>query len=118
MFFAVERNLDADSAVYAFLRTETVNENRSPNPFAVADVVRFRPSHITQRIVVQKGLFTIHPRPQEVFSVPQVVRVILPAGVRAALRQQLYRYGISRGSLFPGLDGLAADIAWRYRIDQ
>jgi len=115
-FFAVERDATTDSAVYAFLRTDTVDQNVAIDPFSVTEVIRYRPSHVTQRIVVQKGLFTVHPRPQDIFNVPQLVRAIIPTGVRAGIRQHLYRYGISRGSLFPGLDGLASDIAWRYRV--
>jgi hypothetical protein len=36
----------------------------------------------------------------------------VPAEVKAALREVLYRMGIDRSTLFPGLDGLCDRINW------
>jgi hypothetical protein len=118
-FFAVEPgpNYSGDGAIYAALDVPTAKE--TDNPFDTTHVQRYRPSHITPRIVAQKGLFTVHSCPCDPFisSSSGTVKVrILKARVlassRASLREDLYRYGVSRGSLFPGRDGLAAEIAW------
>jgi len=116
-YFAVERDFSGDSAIYSLSLTETVDEATQPNPFTVVTVLRYRRSHITQRIAVQKGLFTVHPDPAVPVESARVRKAIVPSGVRPILREHLYRYGISRGSLFPGLDGLASEIAWRYSTE-
>ncbi|TPG46857.1 FRG domain-containing protein [Rhodanobacter glycinis] len=117
-YFAVARDFDDDSAIYSFTTSQTVDEKKSPNPFTVDCVSRYRPSHITQRIVVQKGLFTVHPDPASVLVSKNIRKAIIPSSKRHALREQLYRYGVSLGSLFPGLDGLAGEIAWRYSTER
>src|SRR5262245_27002343 len=116
-FFAVESASETDAAIYAYSTTVSVDSAKQSDPFGIDGVLRFRPSHITHRIVVQKGLFTAHAKPSEVFQSPHLTRAIIPAAHRAELRIRLYRYGITRGSLFQGLDGLSAEIAWRYSIE-
>jgi hypothetical protein len=112
-FFAVESDVEADGAIYAYRDPSTVDAVKEPDPLSITEVLRFRPSHITQRIVAQKGLFTAHARPTEPLASRKLRRAIIPALYRAQLRESLYRYGVSRGALFPGLDGLAAELAWR-----
>lgn len=113
-FFAVETDVDCNSAIFAYTRTATVRPEAVLDPFSITEVIRFRPSHVTQRIVAQKGLFTVHPAPAEAFVGPGLAKAIIVNELRAPLRQLLYRFGVTRGSLFPGLDGLAQEIAWQY----
>ena len=117
-YFAVEKDYDGDSAIYGLEIFNTIDDIKHPDPFTYPEVARYRPSHITQRIAVQKGLFTVHPDPSKPFVSRKLNRAIIRKEIRSELREQLYRYGISRGSLFPGLDGLAAEIAWRYSTDR
>jgi hypothetical protein len=39
-------------------------------------------------------------------------KIIIPNSIRSELKKNLNKYGVSRFSLFPGLDGLAAYIEW------
>jgi hypothetical protein len=111
-FFAVEDDIESDGAIY--VASNLTAAGGRGDPFSVRGVVRYTPSHLTPRIFAQKGTFTVHPHPFDPYAAPQVTKVLIPHGVRFRLRDDLYRYGISRGSLFPGLDGLAAEIRWRY----
>jgi len=57
-------------------------------------------------------LFTIHPKPLEPLVSSQIERLIIKREIRRNLKHVLYRYGIHRAILFPGLDGLAEHIKW------
>ena len=75
--------------------------------------MRYIPSHVTERIIVQNGLFTFHPdEPNKPFDNENIERVLIPANARKRLKKDLYRYGVHEASMFPGLVGLACHIKW------
>jgi FRG domain len=116
-YFAVSHDLSCDSAIYKSTIPDTVDEIREPNPFAVERVIRYKPSHITPRVIAQRGLFTIHPDPTLPYAAKGISKAIIPHHACAKLRDDIYRYGISSSVVFPGLDGLTAEISWRYGYD-
>jgi hypothetical protein len=111
-FFAVEEQFDGNSAVYMSEDSDTVDVEVDPNPFDVEKVKRFRPPHITQRIVAQGGLFTVHPNPLADFTSPRLTKLTIVKQSRSEIKRILFKYGVSRKTLFPGLDGLCADLDW------
>ena len=113
-YFAVEHDKDCDSAIYMSTIPDTVDELKETNPFKIPSVIRYVPSHIDSRVIAQKGLFTIHPDPTKPYGARGITRAIIRVSCRDQIRVQLHRYGVSASSLFPGLDGLAAEIAWNY----
>ena len=72
----------------------------------------FIPKHFTPRITTQGGLFTIPPKSYEPFEAEDMDEIIIPNGIRSTLKRMLNQYGVDRFSLFPSLDGLAAQIEW------
>ena len=114
-FFAVEKEFEGASAIYAMTYSDTLSVADNPDPFSVKDVMRVRTNHVTRRVAAQSALFTIHGRPEVPFAPHEGLRKArIPQEARNHLKEQLYTYGISRGSLFPDLDGLAEEIKWRY----
>jgi hypothetical protein len=111
-YFAVEWPSDGDSVVYVYTAQETVNADDFPNPFDLTSVMRFRPPHLNSRVVAQGSMFTVHPDPSTPFDSPKVRRAIIPTDARRQLKRSLFKCGISRKTLFPGLDGLARDLDW------
>ena len=112
LYFAVEKEHDGNSAIYVYSGTETVDTDEMPDPFKIASVLRYRPPHITPRIVAQSGLFTVHHEPTQPCNSPKIEKLVIEGAMRREIKAQLYKYGISRKTLFPGLDGLAADLEW------
>jgi len=112
-YFAVEKEYDGDSVVYAYTHDKFINTTRDSNPFAFDHVARFIPDHITPRIIAQAGLFTIHPKPKNPFVSSMLSKLIIKQKFRRKLKFILYKYGIHRATMFPGLDGLASNITWR-----
>lgn len=66
-YFAVERELDDDSAIYVLKGKKFINIE-GQDPFRIKAVSKFIPSHITPRITAQSGLFTVHPKPSKPFE--------------------------------------------------
>lgn len=111
-YFAVENEHMSDSLIYAYRAGKTLDLEINLDPFSVHEVSRVTPRHITQRIIAQSGLFTVHPFPYEPLDSDSVDKLIIFSGFRRELKFILYRYGLTRSSLFPGLDGLCSHLEW------
>lgn len=111
-FFAVEKESETDSAVYMFWGGKTLTNENDANPLEVKSVIRYRPTHVTSRITAQSGLFTVHQDPSSPFEHKSLLKIIISKDCRLEIKKTLYKYGVSRRTLFPGLDGIAADLHW------
>ena len=111
-YFAVEKEHNGDSILYAYRSDRYIQTDKKRNPFDIDHVGKFIPTHVTPRITAQVGVFTIHPEPKEAFRSSEVDRLMIKNAARKKLKWILYRYGIHRASLFPDLDGLALHIKW------
>ncbi len=128
LYFAVEDDeITTDSVVYFYIDRsisididkELPQDSGLTNPYlhpldipSDQDAPRFIPAHLNQRIIAQSGLFTVHPIPTKPFSSDQIYKIVIPRKLRGQLKEQLYRYGIHEGSVYPGLDGLSRQIKW------
>jgi hypothetical protein len=118
-FFAVESSglingVKTDAALYG-VPCPYVIESNTPKWPSEHDVVAFYPPHLTPRITVQRGLFTIHRTPDEPWEPASLKKWVIPSQSCLALKVALSRAGINRASLFPDLDGIAAHINWLYK---
>lgn len=112
-YFAVESEGSSDSAVYAWRSKERpVNIKTDGHPFSVTEVRKFIPAHVSERIIAQAGLFTVHPSPFTPMVSNTLEKIILLQSFRKAMKDTLFRYGVHRAALFPGLDGLADHLTW------
>jgi hypothetical protein len=115
LYFAVEGEPKTSSAIYMYrTRSKTFRSNDEIDPFSIKTVLKFSPSHASSRIVAQKGLFTVHPKPREpLVDKERITKIVIPKDIRGDLKYALRRYDINAARLFPGLDGLAATIMER-----
>lgn len=111
-YFAVEKESSEDGAIWVFSDTETIDTDAEPDPYAVKDVRRLRPPHLSPRIIAQSALHTVHPQPDKPIEGESVARWIIAAGAKRELKKILFKYGFSRRTLFPGLDSVAHDAMW------
>lgn len=111
-YFAVEKEHNGDSLIYAYINNKMISTETYKDPFARREIGRFIPNHITRRITAQAGVFTIHPEPKNALNSTNIFRIIVRRSFRGELKHILYNYGIYRASLFPDLDGLAKHIEW------
>jgi type I restriction enzyme M protein len=116
LYFAVIKESNEPSIIYVLnqKRQELVNIEKHKEPLEVTgSPLRYIPSHVTERIIVQNGLFTFHPgRSCEPYEDDQIRRISIPTAKRKRLKKDLYRYGIHEASMFPSLDGIASHIKW------
>lgn len=113
LFFAVENEEDVhDGEVFALIGMKACTRNE--DPFSLSEVRRFVPRRISPRLTSQAGEFTVHPSPFRPLSSSEasLTSIVIPAPLRRELRRTLYRFGVHRESLFPGLDGLANHVRW------
>lgn len=90
-YFAVEKEHDGDSILYAYRSRTYIRTDKKEKPFDIDYVGRFVSTHVTRRITAQVGVFTMHPKPKEPFKSPNVDRLIIKNGAREELKWILYR---------------------------
>jgi len=117
-FFATTGNYNLPGHIY-ILQTPHVIKEEESSPFNVERLARFRPRHTEKRIVAQRGLFTVHPKP-EIQLEDQCEKglnldlIVISERFKEYLVWDLARFGIQRSTLFPDLDGLCSNIEWMY----
>lgn len=112
-YFAVDKETTNDSAVYAWRsKDRPVNIKTDGNPFSVSEVRKFIPAHVSDRIIAQAGLFTVHPSPFTPMVSDTLDKIVIMSDFRKAMKDTLFKYGVHRAALFPGLDGLAEHLTW------
>ena len=113
-YFAVNKKTEADGAIYILKSKKypiSAKEEKK-GPFEFNEVRKYIPSHITERIIAQSGLFTIHPEPDIEYTSKNVEKLIIKNNFKKELKHILFKYDIHKASLFPGLDGLSEHIMW------
>jgi hypothetical protein len=75
------------------------------------------------RIINQQGAFTIHPKPKQGCTLPEIlgeerhlVRYLIPSGNKDKLRKDLAALGVTRVTLFQNLDSLSETIIEEHHI--
>jgi len=115
-YFSVKKASNEPCIIYVLNQEKQmlVNIDNDKEPLNLTgEPVRYIPSHVTERIIVQNGLFTFHPgHPSQAFESEHIEKILIPADARKRLKRDLYRYGVHEASLFPGLDGLASHVKW------
>jgi hypothetical protein len=109
-YFAVENLSAIDGAIYSFQigeAAENIFNEENTDPFKITSVGVYHPAHISTRITVQAGIFTIHPTPTQPFEHSSITKIIIPASLKRKLKSYLHSIGIHHFSLFPDLDGLS-----------
>ena len=82
------------------------------------------PSHVDNRIVAQKSVFTIHGKRRDGFfdlskkhrDEARIVQLCIDTKEAKVIKEQLVTLGITESTLFPDLEGLAGDIKWDYEL--
>lgn len=119
-YFAVEQSglfngVKTDAALYGVSCPYVIDSNTEKWP-SEHDVVAFHPPHLTPRITVQRGLFTVHRTPNDPWEPRGLKKWRIPSSSCLALKLALSRAGFNRASLFPDIDGIAAHINWLHKL--
>jgi FRG domain len=117
---------DLDTRLNVLMLPEPRQRARTPS----SDLpVAFRPTRGSPRIVAQQGVFTFHGRStaplQDIVKdannaaavVVPLLRLVVDWGSRLSILKELTLAGISFSSVWPELDGLCADLRFRYSAE-
>jgi len=116
LYFAVaENNGDDDASIFAYVHNHPPVDVRTIDPLAIDCVELYEPAMISDRMVAQYSVFTAEPdRRGGDRSNEQEGRKLetwtIAGRAAPAIRKQLAVLGLTRVTLFPGLDSLCADI--------
>lgn len=133
-FFATEPELhhdgkfktlpDSGGAIYVLHDEDYIDAYTSTeSPFEIREHRIVYSPVVTNRIAGQGGLFTIQPDPREEFQIGferngnssrWVHKLTFSKPVAIEIQKALYVLGIRKGSIFPDLDGFAADTNIRF----
>lgn len=111
-FFAVEKDFEHDSAIYALSHRDLDNVENWETPWDLPDVAFVIPPHLSKRVSPQYSFFSVHPDPEEPYEPEDLEKIVIPKSQKPYFQYELERCGIHRGVLFPGLDGVAEHIRW------
>ena len=127
LYFAAFKHLDRDGRFIALYAPTKISDQTldTVSPFAYRrHLGKYLPTTITPRIAAQEGCFTIHHDIATPLRQDYLDRwrpdwrihddIVLPAARKEQILYSLYRAGIHQESLFPGVDGLAAHLSWKY----
>ena len=93
-------------------------EQSERDPFEIESAKLIRPRALAGRILNQRGLFSIHARPNRSWGVEtrdiNIDRFDIPAEMKELLLRGLHNIGIDDAHVMPDLDGLARMLKWQY----
>ncbi|MEP4558545.1 FRG domain-containing protein [Cobetia amphilecti] len=118
LWFACSNNSKSDAYVYV-LYAEKYLHGTEKSPFEVGATRVFRPTLNNPRIVAQHGWFTSHKYSKKTKSFvaleknkdikQSVIEITIPNENKSKMLKALDRHGVNSYTLFPDLEGLAAD---------
>jgi len=117
-FFACSgSSFDSNAAIYIIPDEYSLPSiEKIPTPFDISKVTRYDPIHSYNRITAQSGLFTTHPSPNSEFDDPKIDKWIIDKEFIIDLRIMLNIYGVSKASMFPGLEGITKQICYDFGL--
>ena len=116
-FAASSQPSDKNAKIYAVRIRDVIDELREPDPFSVASVKFLIPSASVPRIVAQRGLFTIHHRPNRIWRPRESAghTFLIRREYRQFFQRKLFYLGIDSSHIMTDLDGLCQTLGWQYR---
>ncbi|QDT37956.1 FRG domain-containing protein [Stratiformator vulcanicus] len=126
LYFAVDSQTDADAAIFCYTPQWHI-DTATASLGERLDVGQITPPPIDSRILVQSGVFTYHPAPNEPLLPGEIihdlgllrpthgidlVRFLVPSKIKPILKRQLSEIGVNRKAVFPDLEGLSEFVNW------
>lgn len=108
LYFSCINDVAQDGVVYGCRCLNEVDTAAMANPFQLPDERKWSPLHISPRLAAQDGLFTVSNDPTTPIAKGLVVRIRVKSSAKPRIIHLLNKFGIHQGSIFPGLDGVAA----------
>jgi hypothetical protein len=116
VYFALRADNDEDRLLLCLKYSTFIHEvERTRSPFEHPKVGRYSPPLLFDRLRAQRGVFTIHPNPTQVFYLDGMKAVRIRAEDVKKFRKQLFKYGFDHWHAFPDAEGLGQQLRWHYK---
>lgn len=117
LYFALESDGDTDRILYAVKYSRYIHEvdHRNTNPFTNTTAGRFTAPLAFDRIRAQRGIFTIHPVPTQIFHPTGLKSFRIKSSDVKDYRRRLFKYGIDHWHIYPDSHGLGKQLAWQFK---
>ena len=111
-----EKNLP-DAAIYMLISHIYIDSLYRLEPFSIGEVMEFHAPLISTRVTNQSGIFTAHPTPTIPFRTEKLKKFIIPGSLKREIQARLSVLGIEESNIYPGLDGLAKSLKYKFFTD-
>lgn len=120
LYFAVAiAPFETDAVLYAFPVDDDlrVDPDTAPGPFEIDRVGFLLPTATAPRIASQRGLFSVHPKPNEAWNPSLLADHSFPISVasRARFQRKLFSLGVDAAHIWANLEGVCLSLNWQYR---
>lgn len=117
LYFALELEGDTDRILYAVKYSRYLREvdHHNTTPFTNTTEGRFTAPLAFDRIRAQRGIFTIHPMPTQIFNPKNLKSFRIKASDVKDYRRKLFKYGIDHWHIYPDSHGLGMQLAWQLK---
>lgn len=125
VYFACFELPNTEAAVYCFDPDSFVNEEVLDLADLKCSGIGFIPRAISQRVINQRAVFSVHLPPTEGIKVqaspvlsdhPNLVKLSIPPALKADCLKMTMDYGIDSVTLFPDLEGLSKHFNWETKL--
>jgi len=115
-YFAVSSHTEEDGVIYIYDTDNYISESNI-DISNLRSIKAFHPSYLSNRLIAQSSVFTIHPDSEPVLTAKEIEKIIIvESSIKDEFKEILNKYGIHEASLFPGLDSLAKHI--KYQLEE
>jgi len=109
-----EKNQDIHSCVYIHKEEMDIEPCEPFDPFTISNVKYYLPKNLDNRIIAQRGLFTVHNEPYIPWKPADLETVFIHKDIRKDIKKALNKLGINAGTIYPDVDGIAEYVKWAY----
>jgi hypothetical protein len=106
LFFAVWGNDEDDAGLYIVPRPKKRGQLEL-SPLEQNSIAYYYPGYVTARLVSQRGVFTVHPNPTEVYIPDGIIQFVIDRSLKLDFRQKLDAVGVHHAAIFADLGGLS-----------
>ncbi|MDR8524669.1 FRG domain-containing protein [Shewanella fidelis] len=103
-----------DCAVYGLISHIHIDSSYHINPFDIDETLQFYAPSISERVVNQSGLFTVHHLPRDAFDTEKLCKFVIPGNIKTQIQEKLALLGVNESTIYPGLDGIARSLKIEY----
>ena len=112
-YFAVYKKPDEDGAIYVY-EPEYFDNEEDIKIQGLNYIKAFYPSHMSQRVTAQSGVFTIHPTSSNRLISHKIKKIVIPSELKKEFQIGLSKYGINHAVIFPGLEGVTKKLKFEF----